>query len=73
MGYLTSDVQSLLHQLDLFAADLSNLPKSVEVTAVELRFAMLRAMIEDRLGINSSNDNTASDSVGWSRSSELTG
>ena len=63
MGYLTSDVQSLLHQLDLFAADLSNLTKSVEVTALELRFAMLRAMIEDSLGINSSNDNAASESL----------
>jgi len=63
MGYLTSDVQSLLHELDLFAADLSNLTKSVEVTALELRFAMLRAMIEDSLGINSSNDNTASESL----------
>ena len=63
MGYLTSDVQSLLHELDLLAADLSNLTKSVEVTALELRFAMLRAMIEDSLGINSSNDNTASESL----------
>ncbi|MET3857075.1 MULTISPECIES: hypothetical protein [unclassified Rhizobium] len=63
MGYLTSDVQSLLHELDLFAADLSNLTKSVEVTALELRFAMLRAMIEDSLGINSSNDNAASESL----------
>ena len=63
MGYLTSDVQSLLHERDLLAADLSNLTKSVEVTALELRFAMLRAMIEDSLGINSSNDNAASESL----------
>jgi hypothetical protein len=63
MSYLTFDVQSLLRELDQFASELSGLAKSVEVTALELRFAMLRAMIEDCMGISSSNDNLARDSL----------
>lgn len=58
MKYLTSDVDGLLHEFDAFAAELARLPKSVEATGLELRFAMLRVMVEANLAVHSSNDNT---------------
>jgi hypothetical protein len=40
-------LRTLPDHLDDFANELAKLPGSIEVTAVELRFAMLRALIEE--------------------------
>lgn len=42
-------LRTLPDHLDDFANELAKLPGSIELTAVELRFAMLRALIEERL------------------------
>ena len=57
MSYLTADAEGLLYQFDTFASELSRLPKSIEATGLELRFAMLRAMVEASLAVHSLNDN----------------
>jgi hypothetical protein len=57
MIYMTADMADLADELERFADDLSRLPKSVETTGLELRFAMLRAMIEAKFELRSSNDN----------------
>jgi hypothetical protein len=41
--------RTLADHMEDFANELSKLPRSIELTALELRFAMLRALMEERL------------------------
>jgi hypothetical protein len=40
------DLPFLVKEFDVFAEELSKLPSSVETTALELRFALLRQIVE---------------------------
>jgi hypothetical protein len=46
MKHDSSDLLALVKEFDLFADELSKLPHSVETTALELRFALLRQAVE---------------------------